>query len=36
MIQENKIFACSSGSALKDIGIIEFFEKARFINRNFL
>ena len=27
MIQENKIFACSSGSALKDIGIIEFLDK---------
>lgn len=27
MIQENKIFPCASGSALKDIGIIEFLEK---------
>ncbi|MEI4771249.1 translation factor GTPase family protein [Psychrobacillus sp. FJAT-51614] len=26
MIQENKIFACASGSALKDIGIIEFLD----------
>ena len=27
MIQENKFFVCSSGSALKDIGVIDFFEK---------
>ncbi|MFJ7935383.1 GTP-binding protein [Sporosarcina sp. NPDC096371] len=27
MIRDNQIFACSSGSALKDVGIIEFFEK---------
>lgn len=27
MIKENKIFACASGSALKDIGIFEFLEK---------
>jgi ribosomal protection tetracycline resistance protein len=27
MIRQNEIFACSSGSALKDIGVIEFFEK---------
>lgn len=27
MIRENKIFPCASGSALKDIGIIEFIEK---------
>ncbi|MEK3889511.1 translation factor GTPase family protein [Bacillus sp. FSL K6-3431] len=27
MIRENKIFACTSGSALKDIGVIEFFGK---------
>lgn len=27
MIKENKIFALSSGSALKDVGIIDFFEK---------
>lgn len=27
MIKENKIFACASGSALKDIGIIEFLDK---------
>ncbi|GGA45119.1 elongation factor G [Psychrobacillus lasiicapitis] len=27
MIRENKIFPCASGSALKDIGIIEFLEK---------
>ncbi len=27
MIKENKVFAISSGSALKDTGIIEFFEK---------
>lgn len=26
MIKENKIFVCSSGSALKDIGIVEFLE----------
>ncbi|WP_313892792.1 TetM/TetW/TetO/TetS family tetracycline resistance ribosomal protection protein [Psychrobacillus sp.] len=26
MIKENKVFACASGSALKDIGIIEFLE----------
>jgi ribosomal protection tetracycline resistance protein len=27
MIKENKVFAISSGSALKDIGVIAFFEK---------
>lgn len=27
MIKDNKVFACASGSALKDIGIIDFFEK---------
>lgn len=27
MIKENKIFACASGSALKDIGIVEFLDK---------
>ena len=27
MIKENKLFSCSSGTALKDVGIIEFFEK---------
>ena len=27
MISKNKIFACSSGSALKDVGVIEFFHK---------
>ena len=27
MIKENKIFPCSYGSALQDIGIIDFFEK---------
>ncbi|NYF25582.1 translation factor GTPase family protein [Sporosarcina sp. JAI121] len=27
MINANKVFAISSGSALKDIGVIEFFEK---------
>ena len=27
MIKENQIFACASGSALKDIGVIEFLEK---------
>lgn len=27
MIQENKFFVCTSGSALKDIGVINFFEK---------
>ncbi|SDN88657.1 small GTP-binding protein domain-containing protein [Psychrobacillus sp. OK028] len=27
MIKENKIFACASGSALKDIGIVEFLNK---------
>ena len=27
MIQENKFFVCASGSALKDIGVIDFFEK---------
>jgi len=27
MIKENKIFLCSSGSALKDVGVIDFFEK---------
>jgi ribosomal protection tetracycline resistance protein len=27
MITDNKVFAISSGSALKDIGVIEFFEK---------
>ena len=27
MIRENKIFACASGSALKDIGIVEFLDK---------
>ncbi|WP_318616598.1 translation factor GTPase family protein [Sporosarcina sp. YIM B06819] len=27
MIRDNKVFACSSGSALKDLGIIEFFAK---------
>jgi ribosomal protection tetracycline resistance protein len=27
MINKNEIFACMSGSALKDIGVIEFFEK---------
>lgn len=26
LIQENKLFVCSSGSALKDVGVIEFFE----------
>lgn len=26
MIKENKLFVCSSGSALKDVGVIEFFE----------
>lgn len=26
MIRENKIFVCTSGSALKDVGVIEFFE----------
>ena len=27
MIKENKVFACASGSALKDFGIIEFLDK---------
>ncbi|SFQ66507.1 small GTP-binding protein domain-containing protein [Psychrobacillus psychrotolerans] len=27
MVKENKIFPCASGSALKDIGIVEFLEK---------
>lgn len=27
MIKENKIFPCASGSALKDIGIVEFLDK---------
>ena len=27
LIQENKIFACSSGSALKDVGVTQFFKK---------
>ena len=27
MIQENKVFPCASGSALKDIGVMEFFKK---------
>ena len=27
MIQENKIFPCASGSALKDIGVLEFFKQ---------
>ena len=27
MIKENKIFACASGSALKDIGIVDFLDK---------
>lgn len=27
MIKENRIFPCSSGSALKDIGVMAFFEK---------
>ncbi|MFJ7828103.1 GTP-binding protein [Psychrobacillus sp. NPDC096623] len=27
MIKENKIFACASGSALKDLGIVEFLNK---------
>ncbi len=27
MISDNTIFACASGSALKDIGVIEFFEQ---------
>lgn len=27
MIQENKVFACASGSALKDTGVIEFLDK---------
>ena len=27
MISKNEIFACSSGSALKDLGVIEFFHK---------
>lgn len=27
MIKENKIFACASGSALKDIGVFEFLDK---------
>lgn len=27
MIQENSFFVCASGSALKDIGVIDFFEK---------
>ncbi len=26
MIHDNKVFACASGSALKDIGIMDFFE----------
>lgn len=27
MIEENQFFVCTSGSALKDIGVIDFFEK---------
>ncbi|WP_391118600.1 GTP-binding protein [Psychrobacillus sp. L3] len=27
MIHENKIFACANGSALKDIGVLEFLDK---------
>lgn len=27
MIQDNKVFACASGSALKDIGVLEFLAK---------
>lgn len=27
MIRENKIYPCSSGSALQDIGVLEFFQK---------
>ncbi|WP_419960402.1 GTP-binding protein [Psychrobacillus sp. BM2] len=27
MVKENKIFACASGSALKDVGIVEFLDK---------
>ena len=26
MMKENKIFPCASGSALKDIGIVEFLK----------
>ena len=36
MIKENKIFPCASGSALKDIGIIEFLEKLDLLTEYFL
>lgn len=35
MIQESKIFACASGSALKDIGIIHFLDKLDLLTESF-
>lgn len=35
MIRDNKVFACSSGSALKDIGILEFFKKLDALTETF-
>lgn len=35
MIQDNKVFACASGSALKDIGILEFFMKLDALTETF-
>ncbi|SES40527.1 translation factor GTPase family protein [Psychrobacillus sp. OK032] len=31
MIKENQVFACASGAALKDIGVIEFLEKLEWL-----
>ncbi|WP_203248328.1 GTP-binding protein [Sporosarcina beigongshangi] len=35
MIRDNKVFACASGSALKDIGIIDFFTKLDALTETF-
>lgn len=35
MIQDNKVFACASGSALKDIGILDFFTKLDALTETF-
>ncbi|WP_106497863.1 elongation factor G [Lentibacillus sp. Marseille-P4043] len=34
-IKENKIFACSSGSALQDIGVIDFFDSLDQLTKTF-